>query len=119
MLKITKCLLVGILLIASVHVNAATGCVPNSNPNKIYLQKLGSNYRSNGTTATLSAGCNWYFNSPQTSCNVNGGIGAGYLATDTPQNCPIDDNIYILSFAFIIAGMYLYRNGYIKKISLN
>lgn len=85
---------------------AATGCVANSN-NIMYLQKLGGNYRSNGTTATLGSGCIWIYIGG--SCNVNGGIGAGLLAQDSPQNCPIDSHILILIFSATSFGYYMLR----------
>jgi hypothetical protein len=105
-------LLIIITLLGTLNSKATTGCVANSAPTIIYLQKTGSNYRSNGTTETLDGGCNWKFNWPLSSCNVNSGVGSGYLAVDTPQDCPLDDHIYVIILALLISGVYFYKNGY-------
>jgi hypothetical protein len=49
-------ILLGCILFLSANLKAATGCVANSN-NIMYLDKAGSNYKGNGSTATLGVNC--------------------------------------------------------------
>ncbi len=105
--------LLGLVFVTSLSVKAATGCVANADPSTIYLAKQGSFYRADGASASLGGGCNWNFQYPLSGCNVNSGIGAGYLAVDSPQDCPIDDHIYVMIIALLVSGVYFYKNGYL------
>ena len=103
------------VFIMSVSLRAATGCVPNSNTTRIHTSYNSStgNYRAN-TFSTLGVGCAWNFISPSTACNVGSGVGAGFLAVDSPQFCPIDDYIWVLMILFGGLGYFVLRKNALK-----
>lgn len=95
------------ILLFSQLANATTGCVSNSNPTKIYTTYSAPNYRHNGTIVNLNAGCQWDYMEPATPCTISGPVGAGLLALDSPQLCPIDD--YMGLMLVILTGIgYLF-----------
>ena len=67
------------IIMTLVSVKAGTGCVPNSNPSKIYTTLIsGTNYNKNGSTSNLTLGCTWDFNTPSSPCKVGNPVGNGF-----------------------------------------
>ncbi|MFD0939358.1 hypothetical protein [Pedobacter boryungensis] len=102
-----------VLLVAfglSISVNAATGCVLNSNLSKIYTSlQSGTTYRSTTSSNALS-GC--VYKQTTNPCTVSG-LGSGFLGDTTILNCPIDD--YNMLILLVVAGLGFF---YIRKKNL-
>ena len=74
---------------------------------------MSSNYRGGAgyPSITLPAGCYWVYNNPSSSCNVNGGPGAGPgFRADTVYECDIDTNSLFLLVTTIGLSVIRIRN---------
>ena len=105
-----------LVLLVSTSVNAAEGCVDNTNTNIMYTTQTGNGSYNKNTSITLSAGCGWYYTTqPVTPCTINGNIAPGYLA-DTVAACPIDDYVWIMlalvgGFGYLVIRYKNMRNS--------
>ena len=103
-------ILLSIIVLISITVRAATGCVLTSDKSKIYTKKNGGassiDYRTTNVSTALS-GC--VYAQTTTSCTV-GGSGPGFLGDTVVLNCPIDDYIWLILLFFGGLGFVNVRN---------
>ena len=106
-------LLVSFLLffVISTSVNAASGCIRASR-NRIYTSfQSGINWKSSPFTNS-SAGCLFIFTGAACTITSNG---SGFLGdTVNPQQCPIDDYIWVMMIIFGGLGYFVLRKNALK-----
>lgn len=112
MLKYLYLLIFIALGAGSLH--AATGCVKNTDPSRIYTTLVsGTTYSSSSYTA-VNAGCSFILTSTICTVQPGGTSNMGKVSNTSPQSCALDDQAYICLFMLTVLGAYFYHSRRIQ-----
>ena len=105
-----------LFFVVSTSVNATVGCIRTTRTTIYTNLRSGTQYNSSPGNIAAGPGCLFIFTGGP--CTIRSGIAGGFFGdTVNPQECPIDDYIWVMMILFGGLGYFALRKNALKLIT--